>query len=101
MLTDTMNAAFDGLFQQVNKGVAVEVAGIPKFSGGPAGLGTGTASASRPRWSTRSAASRACGPRTGRSAGYAQLVDTDGKADQPGGAPTLGDQLEPRPRRTR
>ena len=37
MLTDTMNAAFDGLFQQINQGTAVEVSGIPQFSGGPPG----------------------------------------------------------------
>src|SRR4029078_10292617 len=37
ILTDTMAHAFDSLFQQTTKGVAVEVTKIPKFSGNVAG----------------------------------------------------------------
>src|SRR5213593_4274559 len=38
ILTDTINRAFDDLFQQVNKGTAVDVSGIQKFkANGPGG----------------------------------------------------------------
>src|SRR5438034_9394509 len=44
ILTDTMNKAFDNLFQQVNKGVAVAVSGVPQFkSTGPGGDQAGSA----------------------------------------------------------
>src|SRR5206468_11268562 len=44
ILTDTMGRAFDNLFQDVNKGVAVAVSGIPKFkSTGPGGEQAGSA----------------------------------------------------------
>jgi len=41
ILTDTMNTAFDKLFSQVTKGIAVQVTGIPKFKGGSSGLDAG------------------------------------------------------------
>src|SRR5438132_3117689 len=44
ILTDTMNRAFDDLFGRLDKGVAVEVSGIPKFKGtGPGGQQAGPA----------------------------------------------------------
>src|SRR5881396_1400188 len=44
ILTDTMGKAFDNLFQEINKGVAVAVSGIPKFkSTGPGGEQAGSA----------------------------------------------------------
>jgi len=44
ILTDTINAAFDNLFQVLNKGVAVQVEGIPKFkANGPGGEEAGSA----------------------------------------------------------
>jgi putative ABC transport system permease protein len=98
MLTDTMNAAFDGLFQQINQGTAVEVSGIPQFSGGPPG-------SSGPGTTERVPATlvdpiRAVGgvkAAYGTIGGYAQLIDSDGKAVQSGSAPTLGTSWTPDP----
>jgi putative ABC transport system permease protein len=98
MLTDTMNAAFDGLFQQINQGTAVEVSGIPQFSGGPPG-------SSGPGTTERVPATlvdpiRAVGgvkAAYGTIGGYAQLVDAHGNAVQPGSAPTLGTSWTPDP----
>src|SRR5437660_7856399 len=42
MLTDTMNRAFDNLFQQVDRGIAVQVSGVQKFKAtGPGGEDAG------------------------------------------------------------
>ncbi|HEX9236354.1 MAG TPA: ABC transporter permease, partial [Actinomycetota bacterium] len=91
ILTDTMNKAFDNLFQQVNKGVAVAVSGVPKFkSTGPGGDQAG--SAERVPASLLDVIKKVPGVRTaeGSLAGYAQLVGKDGKAITTGGAPTFG-----------
>src|SRR5713226_8895562 len=74
ILTDTMGKAFDNLFQDINKGVAVAVSGVPV----PASL--------------LDSIKAVDGVRTaeGSLAGYAQLVGKDGKAITTGGAPTLG-----------
>jgi len=91
ILTDTMNAAFDGLFQQISKGVAVEVSGTPKFtSSGPGGQQSG--SAQRVPASLVPVVAGVAGVRVaeGTVGGYAQVVDKHGKAVSTGGAPTLG-----------
>src|SRR5918912_1285327 len=46
ILTDTMGRAFDDLFATVNKGVAVEVSGVPRFESN--GIGGETAGAAQP-----------------------------------------------------
>src|SRR5438876_8212571 len=44
LLTDTMNRAFDNLFQTIDKGVAVQVNGVARFKAtGPGGEDAGTA----------------------------------------------------------
>ena len=43
ILTDTMGRAFDDLFATVNKGVAVEVTGVPKFEANQFGDTAGAA----------------------------------------------------------
>src|SRR5215470_15748970 len=50
VLTDTINKAFDNLFQDIDRGVAVQVQSVPTFR----------ASGCRPRSWTRSGRSRAC-----------------------------------------
>ena len=91
ILTDTINAAFDNLFQVLNKGVAVQVEGIPKFkANGPGGEDAG--SAERVPNSVVGTIRQVPGVRAveGTLTGYAQLVDKDGKAITTHGAPTLG-----------
>src|SRR5207302_3833415 len=98
MLTDTMNAAFDGLFQQINQGTAVEVSGIPQFSGGPPGS-SGPGTTERVPVNLVAPIRAVDGVRAayGTIGGYAQLVDSHGKAIQPGTAPTLGTSWTPDP----
>jgi len=44
ILTDTMGRAFDNLFSQIDKGIAVQVSGVQKFKGsGPGGEDVGSA----------------------------------------------------------
>jgi putative ABC transport system permease protein len=91
ILTDTMGRAFDNLFATVNKGVAVEVSGVPKFeSNGPGGDTAGTAE--RVPASLLDTVRQVDGVRNaeGGISGYAQVVDKKGKAISTGGAPTLG-----------
>jgi len=91
ILTDTMNRAFDDLFGQIDKGVAVEVSGIQQFKGtGPGGQDAGPAE--RVPNSVLAQIERVPGVRVaeGSLTGYAQLVDKSGKAITTGGAPTLG-----------
>jgi putative ABC transport system permease protein len=99
MLTDTMNAAFDGLFQQINQGTAVQVSGIPQFSGGP-GQGSGPGTTERVPATLVDPIRAVAGVRAayGTIGGYAQLVDEDGKAVTPGTAPTLGTSWTPDPK---
>ena len=91
ILTDTMGRAFDDLFATVNKGVAVEVSGVPKFeSNGLGGEAAGTAE--RVPASLLGTIRAVDGVRAaeGGLTGYAQLVDEQGKAITTGGAPNLG-----------
>ncbi len=91
LLTDTMNRAFDNLFRNVEKGVAVEVSGVPRFkANGPGGEDAG--SAERVPNSLIAKIEAVPGVRTaeGSLSGYAQLVGKDGKAITTGGAPTFG-----------
>jgi putative ABC transport system permease protein len=91
VLTDTMNRAFDDLFRVINKGVAVQVQAVPKFTAtGPGGQDAGTPE--RVPGSLVDRIKQVPGVRTaeGTLAGYAQLVAKDGKAVTTGGAPTLG-----------
>jgi putative ABC transport system permease protein len=91
ILTDTLNHAFDNLFSEVNRGVAVAVSAEAKFKAvGPGGQNAGSA---RRIPDTLLPAVRAVpGVRVAEGVvqGYAQLVGKDGKAIQTGGAPTLG-----------
>ena len=98
MLTDTMNAAFDGLFQQINQGTAVEVSGIPQFSGGPPGS-SGPGTTERVPATLVDPIRSVGGVKAayGTIGGYAQLIDSDGKAVQSGSAPTLGTSWTPDP----
>src|SRR6266508_1088588 len=91
ILTDTMGRAFDDLFATVNKGVAVEITGIPKFeTNGPGGEQAG--SAERVPATLLDTVRQVDGVASaeGGVSGYAQLVDKAGKAISTGGAPTLG-----------
>jgi putative ABC transport system permease protein len=90
ILTDTMGRAFDDLFDTVNKGVAVEVTGVPKFEANQFGETAGAAD--RVPESLLATIRQVDGVRVaeGGVSGYAQLVDKQGKAISTGGAPTLG-----------
>jgi putative ABC transport system permease protein len=91
ILTDTMGRAFDDLFATVNKGIAVQVSGVPQFeSSGPEGDAAGTAD--RVPAELLDTIRRVDGVRSaeGGLAGYAQLVDKKGEAIVTGGAPTFG-----------
>src|SRR5438876_10995599 len=86
-----MGHAFDGLFAQIDTGVAVVVEGIPKFTdSGPGGGESGLAE--RVPASVLDRIRQVPGVRVaaGDLSGYAQLVDKRGKAVTTGGAPTLG-----------
>src|SRR5207244_5492461 len=75
VLTDTMNRAFDDLFRVINKGVAVQVQAVPKFTAtGPGGQDAGTPE--RVPASLVDRIKQVPGVRTaeGTLAGYAQLV---------------------------
>ena len=98
MLTDTMNAAFDGLFQQINQGTAVEVSGIPQFSGGPPGSsGPGTTQRVPATLVDPIRAVDGVKAAYGTIGGYAQLVDKHGKAITPGRRADARHQLDARP----
>src|SRR6058998_3232739 len=81
ILTDTMNRAFDNLFSGIEKGVAVEVSGIPRFkASGPGGEDAGQPE--RVPDALIAQIEQVPGVRTaeGSLSGYAQLVGKDGKA---------------------
>jgi putative ABC transport system permease protein len=91
ILTDTMNKAFDALFQTVNQGVAVVVQGEQRFVGsGQGGVQAGPGE--------RVPASVLDGIRTvpgvkaaeGSLIGYSQVIGADRKPVTTGGAPTFG-----------
>src|SRR6266508_4120395 len=91
ILTDTMGRAFDDLFATVNKGVAVQVSGVPKCeSSGPDSDMAGTAD--RVPAELLGTIREVDGVKTaeGNLTGYAQLVDKKGKAISTGQAPTFG-----------
>ena len=91
ILTDTIGKAFDNLFSTVEKGVAVEVTGVPKFQSH--GLNSEEAgSAQRVPTSLLGTIRAVPGVRNaiGTLSGYAQLVDKQGQAITTGGAPTFG-----------
>ncbi|HYT29918.1 MAG TPA: FtsX-like permease family protein [Actinomycetota bacterium] len=91
LLTDTMNRAFDNLFQQANQGVAVSVHAQAKFKGtGGGGLTAGPPQ--RIPAALLDSVRQVPGVRDaeGSLTGYAQLVGKDGKAITTGGAPTFG-----------
>src|SRR5207244_2023502 len=80
ILTDTMGRAFDNLFATVNKGVAVEVTGIPRFeANGPGSEGAG--SAERVPAGLLDTVRKVNGVQAaeGRLNGYAQVVDPSGE----------------------
>jgi putative ABC transport system permease protein len=91
ILTDTMNRAFDSLFETVNRGVAVVVQGEPKFKAtGPGGESAGPGE--RVPASVLDQVRTVPGVKAaeGDLSGYAQAVGTDGKPVSTGGAPTFG-----------
>jgi putative ABC transport system permease protein len=91
ILTDTIGRAFDNLFSNIEKGVAVQVTGIPRFQS--SGINSEEAgSAQRVPASLLPTIRAVPGVRNaiGTLTGYAQLVDKKGKAITTGGAPTLG-----------
>jgi putative ABC transport system permease protein len=91
ILTDTMGHAFDSLFQQTTRGVAVEVSKIPRFSGSVAGQAQFGASTRVPA-SLLKPVRNVDGVRAavGSVSGYAQIVTSSGKVVETTGAPTLG-----------
>ncbi len=91
ILTDTMNRAFDSLFQTVEKGVAVDVSGIPKFKAtGPGGEDAGSPERVPGSLLEQIRAVPDVRAAEGSLGGYAQPVDKHGKAITTGGAPNLG-----------
>ncbi|HEX2054441.1 MAG TPA: FtsX-like permease family protein [Actinomycetota bacterium] len=86
VLTDTMNAAFDNLFVDVNKGIDVVVRAESEFQSQLGGsrkpIDDGLIQTVRGVDGVRAAA--------GSVQGYAQFVDKQGEAVTTGGAPTLG-----------
>ncbi len=98
MLTDTMNRAFDDLFQQINRGVAVDVRGVHQFtSNGPGGQNAGAPARVPVTLLPTIAAIPGVRDVQGSIGGYAQLVDKQGKAISTGGAPTFGFNWIPDP----
>jgi putative ABC transport system permease protein len=91
ILTDTMGQAFDDLFATVNKGIAVQVSGVPRFeSSGPDADAAGTAERVPAELLGTIRAVDGVRSAEGGLTGYAQLVDKQGEAITTGGAPTLG-----------
>ena len=91
LLTDTMNRAFDDLFAETAKGVAVRVQSVPRFKGQAAG-GEDAGQPQRLPAALIESVRLVPGVRTAEGSlfGYAQLVDKQGKAVVTGGAPTFG-----------
>ncbi len=90
ILTDTMGEAFDRLIGTANEGVAVEVTSVPKFE--PGGFPGQAGMAERVPATLVQKIRAVEGVRTvaGSLSGYAQLVDEEGEAVSPAGAPTIG-----------
>ena len=88
VLTDTINHTFDVLFHQINAGVDVSVRAASGFGQqGSAQTGRDTVPASLLETVKQVPGVQIA---EGGVAGYAQLVDRNGKAVSTGGAPTLG-----------
>src|SRR5919204_4241019 len=94
ILTDTMNKAFQNLFSAIDKGIAVQVSGVPKFKGG---FGGDVGQPPRVPGYLVADIARIPGVRVaeGELAGYAQLVASNGKAVETHGAPTFGVTAQP------
>ncbi len=88
VLTDTLNATFDNLFDEVTAGVDVSVRAESGF-GDETSLTTGRDTVPETLQPTV-AAVLGVKAADGALAGYAQYVDKEGKAVDTGGAPTLG-----------
>ena len=89
VLTDTLNATFDNLFDEVTARASTSPCGPNPASATRPASPPGATPSPRPssrRWP------RCCGVKAadGALAGYAQYVDKEGKAVDTGGAPTLG-----------
>jgi len=88
VLTDTLNATFDNLFDEVTQGVDVSVRAVSGF-GDETSLTTGRDTVPATLQPVVAAVDRVKAA-DGAVAGYAQYVDKEGKAVATGGAPTLG-----------
>ncbi len=88
VLTDTLNATFDNLFDEVTQGVDVSVRAESGF-GDETSLVTGRDTVPEDLVAVVTAVDGVKAA-DGSLAGYAQYVDKDGKAVTTGGAPTLG-----------
>jgi putative ABC transport system permease protein len=93
VLTDTMNKTFDNLFADASKGIDVYVRGESGFE---SQLGGSRKPFSEDVLETV-AAVEGVGAAAGSVEGYAQLIDKEGEAVTPGGAPTLGFNWTPEP----
>jgi putative ABC transport system permease protein len=93
VLTDTMNAAFEDLFAETTRGIDVYVRDDSdfeaQFGGSREPIDEGVLDTVASVEGVEVAA--------GSVGGYAQLIDKDGKAITPGGAPTLGFNWSPEP----
>ncbi|MEA2972284.1 MAG: putative transport system permease protein [Actinomycetota bacterium] len=88
VLTDTLNATFDNLFDEVTQGVDVSVRAVSGF-GDETSLTSGRDTVPD---TLQPVVAAVDGVRVadGSVAGYAQYVDKEGKSVDTGGAPTLG-----------
>lgn len=93
VLTDTMNAAFDDLFDDVTRGTDVYVRGSSDFE---AAFGGSRQPIDDDLLETVQGVD-GVGVAAGSVQGYAQIIDKDGNAITPGGAPTLGFNWSPEP----
>src|SRR5918999_3086620 len=93
VLTDTMNSAFDNLFDDVTQGVDVYVRGSSDFE---ASFGGSRQPFDEDLLETVQGVD-GVDVAAGSVEGYAQFVDKKGEAITPGGAPTLGFNSTPEP----
>ncbi|HZA19562.1 MAG TPA: FtsX-like permease family protein [Actinomycetota bacterium] len=93
VLTDTMNSAFDNLFDDVSQGIDVYVRGSSDFE---ASFGGSRQPIDDDLLETVQGVD-GVDVAAGSVEGYAQFVDKDGEAIAPGGAPTLGFNWTPEP----
>jgi putative ABC transport system permease protein len=93
VLTDTMNRAFDDLFDDVTQGIDVYVRGSSEFE---ATFGGSRQPIDGDLLETVQGVD-GVEVAAGSLEGYAQLIDKNGEAITPGGAPTLGFNWTPEP----